>query len=407
MNQPPLKNIIRRKALYLFVPVLLALLMNGAVSSCSTDIPMVNLGVEDSYRIARMHPLWLQPALGGESYKWIDANGQLLCTDREFCFISATVGVFSLALEIVNDGETIRQDFTVTVLEEEIAYSPYISEVLEYHPAPGQFINTMPQYEEGDNYEDILAKCTLEIADDNHGMISLGAFGGYITFRFDHTIVNVAGENDFLILGNAIYQTAATDPRKGGSCEPGIVMVSLDRNCNGLPDDPWYELAGSEHTNPLTCRNLSITYHIPDPDRQIVAGGNISDEYYISYETSAGTQGYIAKNIYHKQDYFPKWLNEADLTLCGTSLPPNAVDPSGRGLYYILYPFMWGYADNHPNNYEDLCSFDISNAIDIHGKPVNLPGADFVKVYTGISQSCGWIGETSTEISHARDLHLN
>lgn len=378
----------------------------ATLSSCSEGIPMVNLGIEDNYRIARMSPLWLQPALDGESYRWIDSDGKVISRQRDFCFISASAGDFTMTFEVDNNGETFSHSFSVTVVEEEIAYSPFISEVIEYYPAPGQFVNTMPQYEEGDSYSDMVDKCTREIADDNRGMVSLGAFGGYITFRFDHTVVNVAGENDLMILGNAIYQTAASDPRKGGSCEPGIVMVSLDRNGNGLPDDPWFELAGSEHPNPSTRPNLSITYNQPDPDREIISGGNISDEYYIGYLTSDGEQGYIAKNIYHRQEYFPKWVKENSLTFSGTCLPANGVDPSGRGSYYILYAFDWGYVDNHPNNLEKLCCFDISNAVDQSGHPVHLPGADFIRIYTGISQSCGWVGETSTEVSHARDLHL-
>ena len=31
------------------------------------------------------------------------------------------------------------------------ANSPYISRVYEYRPAPGQFVNTMPEYEPGDD----------------------------------------------------------------------------------------------------------------------------------------------------------------------------------------------------------------------------------------------------------------
>ena len=38
--------------------------------------------------------------------------------------------------------------------------------------------------------------------------------------------------------------------------------------------------------------------------------------------------------------------------------------------------------------------------------PVALPGIDFVRVQTGINQYCGWIGETSTELSKAVDLHI-
>ena len=45
-------------------------------------------------------------------------------------------------------------------------------------------------------------------------------------------------------------------------------------------------------------------------------------------------------------------------------------------------------------------------AIDAKGNKVHLPGIDFVKVYNGLNQQCGWLGETSTEVMGAIDLHL-
>ena len=66
----------------------------------------------------------------------------------------------------------------------------------------------------------------------------------------------------------------------------------------------------------------------------------------------------------------------------------------------------WGYVDNHPNEEKDLNDFDISWAVDKKGNPVHLDGVDFIKVYSGINQFCGWIGETSTEVLRAQDLHI-
>ena len=43
--------------------------------------------------------------------------------------------------------------------------------------------------------------------------------------------------------------------------------------------------------------------------------------------------------------------------------------------------------------------------MDASGKPANLAKADFFKVYTAQQQQCGWIGETSTEVCGAEDLH--
>lgn len=82
------------------------------------------------------------------------------------------------------------------------------------------------------------------------------------------------------------------------------------------------------------------------------------------------------------------------------------MDRSGDGSYFILYCFDWGYVDNHPNERKDANSFDISWAVDRFGFPVSLPGVDFVRVYTAENQYCGWLGETSTEICRAADLHI-
>ena len=110
--------------------------------------------------------------------------------------------------------------------------------------------------------------------------------------------------------------------------------------------------------------------------------------------------------MYHTQSYYPEWTDADELTFSGTRLPDNGKDVSGWGSYYVLYSYPWGYADNHPNDSVALNSFDIGWAVDRQGNKVSLPGADFIRVYTGVNQYCGWVGETSTEISRAQDLHI-
>lgn len=370
-------------------------LMFGA---CDSATPMVNLGIDDSYYVARMQKLSLHPALTGDAYRWymVEDNGQrtLLSESRDYIFLSAKEGTYRLEFEIIDPDTPYSFDFTIHVLHEEVEYSPYISEVVEYRPAPGQFINEMPRYEEGDSYADILKKCTECINGTNDVMISLGAYGGYVTFAFDHTVVNVPGEMDLRIWGNCFYELTQPD-KKGGSAEPGIVCVSYDVNCNGLPDDPWYELAGSDYSKASTLHNYSITYHRPAQ-----SGDNIA------WEDSEGISSALPRNTFHSQSYWPQWIADSSLTFGGSCLAPNGVDVSGNGSYYVLYSLDWGYADNHPNDYFNLNSFDIGNAVNEFGIPVDLPGADFVRVYTGVNQYCGWLGETSTEICRAQDLHI-
>ena len=274
--------------------------------------------------------------------------------------------------------------------------SAYISKVYEFHPAPGQFVNETPIYEEGDTYRDILRKCEEAICGKNEGTVSLGGFGGYIIFGFDHLVENVEGEKDFLIKGNCVWQS---DEIRGGSAEPGIVYVSYDANGNGLPDDEWYELAGSEYNSPETIHNYTVTYYRPG------ATPSSALEEYIRWEDNTGNSGWMPHNTYHLQSYWPGWNGEETLTFSGTRLAPNAVDVSGNGSNFVLYSYPWGYADNYPNRFEDENSFDISWAVDEKGQPVRLPGIHFIKVQTGMHQQCGWTGESSTEIVSARDLH--
>ncbi len=274
-----------------------------------------------------------------------------------------------------------------------VANSPYASKVYEFAPAPGQFINELPETDESTTAEELLRLVEEQICGAKMpGMISLGGWGGYVVFSFDHPVINVAGEYDFKIYGNAVL---SNEDRTGGSCEPGIVMVSMDENGDGLPNDTWYQIAGSAYSDPKTIHNYSLTYYKPAADA--------SDDNYIRWTDSEGASGFIPRNTYHRQSYWPLWMNEESMTFSGERLPDNAIDVAGDGKNFVLMKFDYGYVDNLPNN--DDPGFKLDWAVDSEGQPVNLPKADFFKVYTGENQSCGWIGETSTEVSGAEDLH--
>ncbi|MDR2388196.1 MAG: Ig-like domain-containing protein [Tannerellaceae bacterium] len=293
------------------------------------------------------------------------------------------------------------------------AQSPYIHKVYDYMPAPGQFVNELPAYALGDTPGDMNRKAEEYIAGANHnkGLITLGGYGGYVVFGFDHEVENLAGRYDFRILGNAFYADSnpnQTASREGGSCEPGIVLVARDDNGNGLPDDTWYELAGSDYHRSTTLGNYRITYYRPDGNKPPVPHPTypyLNDMEYIRWETNGYGSGYLYRNTFHDQSYYPLWVEEATLTFSGSRLADNYVDESGQGLYYVQYASHWGYADNQPNH-DARSAFNIEWAVDADGKPVSLPGIRFVKVYTAVNQYCGWLGETSTEIAGAIDLHL-
>lgn len=273
----------------------------------------------------------------------------------------------------------------------------YISKVFEYKPAPGQFIN--------DASFGTSAKAQTLIGGVNNGLVSLGGFGGYIVFGFDHTIENKLG-HDIGIYGNPLIGVGME------FSEPGIVCVMQDLNKNGLPDDgEWYELAGSEYTAVETIKNYTITYHRP---------ANLTED--IKWTDSKGNTGYILRNQFHNQDYFPGWVTANEVQFIGTLLKNTLQLNNG---IVLNKPLAFGYADNGSANYIKLQnelgrgynSFDIDWAVDNKGNKINLTYIDFVKVYTAQNSNgnpssdpnnaqARTVGEVSTEIGGAIDLNI-
>ena len=278
--------------------------------------------------------------------------------------------------------------------------SPYITAILAYQPAPGQFVNILPLYEEGDTHETMCQKVLADIGNNNRGLITLGGFGGSVICGFDHTIQNIAGDYDFQVTGNSF----------NGSSEPGIIRVAYDKNKNGKPDaDEWYELAGSDYHNNTTTHQYEITYTATPADHIATADPNdpfITDSNYIKWTDNQNNEGFVAKNQFHNQDYFPQWITSTTLTFTGTRLANNAVNiGTVDAANYVQEELDFGYADNVPNN-DERTKMKIDWAVDAQGEQVDLPGVDWIEIYTGVNQQCGWIGEISTEVTNIIDLHL-
>ena len=350
------------------------------------------------------------PIRGGSNatYQWsmkqaAETHYSLTHTDRsELTFLANSAGIYKLDLTMNDEGDKSQCEVTVTIEEPTTPLSPYIAKIEDFLLAPGQFTNKMPVYEEGDTKASMIAKIEKNlVGKKNGGLISLGGFGGYITFRFDHTVVNVKEKRDIWVMGNAFY----SGDSKGGQCEPGIILVAYDANKNGVADkDEWYEIAGSEYHKPTTIKNYEITYYRPTSEEPTDEDGGIKE--YIRWKDNQGNEGYKSKNMFHSQSYFPLWIAEDEITFKGTLLPNNAINEGTQGSeYWVLYAYGFGYADNVLNTDEDS-AFDIDWAVNAKGERVQLPGVDFVKIYTGINQEAGWLGEVSTEIAGAYDMHL-
>jgi hypothetical protein len=272
--------------------------------------------------------------------------------------------------------------------------NPYIAEVLEYTPAPSQSTNAAP-WGTPSSPESLIGGI--------NGSVSLGAFGGSIIFRFDQPVRNHPDNPygvDFTLFGNPMTNWS----------EPGIVSVMNDQNGNGLPDDTWYELAGSDHPFSTTDRNYSVTY--TNPQTELAAD--------VPWSDSQGTAGFIRANSYFTQPYYPladsfPAIDQEQYTLSGTMIR-STIDTAFESTIYSLRR-AFGYADNQyrgtapftcPDNpYTQEVenaggdAFDISWAVDAEGNYVELDKVHFVKVHTGVMDGAGWLGQISTEITGA------
>jgi hypothetical protein len=380
----------------------------------TTTNTVLTLGASEKFA-SRNDVKWEMLSAPSELYRLSDTNSLTAL------FSTAARGTYKLK---VSSGDLV-DTLLITVRQSSQAPSPYITKVFDYLPAPGQFVNELPKYNAGDTYETMIGKVSKELVGEDANMITLGGWGGYVVVGFDHTIVNVPGRRDFRIHGNAFGANANPRPNAsfGGSCEPGIVMVAYDKNKNGKPDEeewyeikgsgsfsaegePWYSAAVSKNNDVRTFRTYEMTYHRPTTETPVgTPQSSVSIANYIRWTDNQAQEGYKIKNTFHAQSYYPAWVKEDKITYKGIRLARNGIEESGQGSYYVLYAFKYGYVDNYPNPH-DNSGIDIDWAIDKNGNKVNLPGIDFVKVYNGIDQENGWLGEASTEIGRGEDLHL-
>ncbi|MBK7406238.1 MAG: hypothetical protein IPJ41_16940 [Phycisphaerales bacterium] len=131
-----------------------------------------------------------------------------------------------------------------------VAQSAFATRVLEYRPAPGQFVQEA-------GFDDPTAALGAPVGagtgdGDETKLVTLGGFGGLIVLGFDHRVMDDPKHPlglDFIVFGNAFWSGGNANRRWA---EPGVVEVSLDANGNGLADDAWFLIPGSHLPDPPT-----------------------------------------------------------------------------------------------------------------------------------------------------------
>ncbi len=386
---------------------------------CIVNFPTPSLMQNSPQRYTFVgRPVFLAPIVEGfidPQFSWSIDGAPTDCTAPEYLFVPESPGIFVVTVTVTagasDTSKAISKNLSraamsaeATVLIECVAATEAdrfrassaisqasLSDVYEWIPAPGQFINLPIMQGAESSHATAVAWANEQLKLRNE--ISLGAFGGYIIVGFDHSIRHNSEGIDFAIAGNSFIES------EGHRCsnEPGIVWVMQDVNGNGIPDDEWYELAGSETAR----RSYKVTYFKPEAPRMSVS--------WLDCDNLFGEVDYMSS--FHRQDYYyPLWIPTDSYTLCGTLLEPKIYYDAAYSVWN-LPPYGFGYADNIGTDAVEgldgqYTGFNIANACLANGDPIALKYIDFIKVQSGSQAKAPVVGEVSTEVRDFVDCNI-
>ncbi len=286
--------------------------------------------------------------------------------------------------------------------------------------APSSIVSYLPigQFAQGSGWGTTEGKFVDKNALDSTG-VSLGAFGGYIEFKFNDGITNDP-ENpygvDFVVYGNAF----------NGNPEAAAVQVSEDGKT-------WYELAGSKYydgnfnfTGTKVTNKFSKAYTGTLNNATVNYTGTSSQ---ISATVTASGTTMTANPLVTSYGWWPTeakgYPMNGSYSNTGSNIQVNHSDSALMFSGLTMIPdsdttadYAFGYADVTPNGspatYGDAVNpytpytsgktggdgFDLEWAVDISTRlPVDVTGKTFhyVRVYTAVLDH-GTFGETSAEV---------
>lgn len=298
------------------------------------------------------------------------------------------------------------------------AESPFATAVLDYSPAPGQFVNN-PAF--NDPLRALGAPVGAgTVSPDNTSAVSLGGFGGSIMLAFDHLVLddprNPLGL-DFIVFGNAFWPDGTPTRRWG---EAAIIEISLDVNGNGIADDPWFVIPGS-HLNappgPMQSQEWDNNNGTPTPPANIAwyPAGAPSPMTTSAYRLPAVFETFTlvnqsgsAETYFGYGDLSPTLLL-GDMSGASGGVGDNRLDdpeddPSlAPELFYTVPDDPMTVGIDPGSGGGD--AFDIAWVVDpISGAPANLPGFHFIRITNGVNAVIGPLGEVSAEIDAVADV---
>ena len=256
----------------------------------------------------------------------------------------------------------------------------YADKVVDYLPINSQYTNAATAM----NPEKTLAGT----------MVSLGNWGGYITYYFDKPLTDDPNNKygmDFYAYGNAFASG-------GSAAENGQVWVSEDGKT-------WYALAGSEHYEDDVLWDYQVTYS------KTAAGKTAwADNQGNSNDGTSQSGKWVDPNVYYLNDL----AKNDTITLQGIvmySQGGTIRGDSSTGENSYVHAAKFGYVDYFGNGTVgadvnpyiqtpvNANGFDLAWAVDAQGNAVDVSQMKFhyVKVVTASNIWAGTFNEKSTE----------
>lgn len=293
-------------------------------------------------------------------------------------------------------------------------WSPFAARVLDFSPAPGQFVQS-PQFNDP-------ARALGPpvgggtIAPDTTKVVSLGGFGGSITLGFDHRVMddprNPLGL-DAIVYGNASYVNGHPNRR---FAEAATIEIAIDANSNALADDAWYVVRAPNLpvVPALALSTRTWDDNIPDPlfpptEPQWIPPGRVGQWQSSAFELPTLVFGAgvlqnplglasTVEGIWGVGDHTPTLL-------LGDTDADNLVDApdASPAWFYTVPDDPLGVGITRGSGGGD--AFDIAWAVDPHtGLPAWLPGFDFIRLTTAVDAINPVLGEVSAEVSAVADV---
>ncbi len=294
-----------------------------------------------------------------------------------------------------------------------LAQSPFASTVVEFSPAPGQFVNELLFNDPSKALGAPVGAGTYN--QDNSKLVSLGGFGGSITLAFDHTVLD-DGTNpmglDAIVFGNA-HWVDGNPNRHWAEC--GYIEISRDTNDNGLADDSWYLIPGS-HITDLADQWETRTWdddvgdptYPPENPNWIPPGLSgmwttqafrlPSEVFDVQTLENPNGLGATVEGVFGYADFNPVLILgdlDADNVVDEPEISPEHFYTTPDDPFEVGMTLDSGGGD----------AFDIAWAIDATtGQPAGLDGFDFIRITNGVDHITPLFGEISTEIGGVADV---